>query len=95
LIEPETFAEQQINQNQAISIASGIHGAVNHNTDQSNSTSLLAENPQNSYPGNSDQATFGMPVVIDGKKENEASLYLPLNSVLWFSKTGKARLYAD
>jgi hypothetical protein len=36
-----------------------------------------------------------MPVVIDEKKENEVSLYLLLNSVLWFSKSGKARLYAD
>lgn len=73
-----------------------MNGAFNHNTNLSNSTSLLEENPQNSYPGNSDQATFaGMPVVIDEKKENEVSLYLPLNSVLWFSKTGKARLYAD
>jgi NDP-sugar pyrophosphorylase family protein len=34
-------------------------------------------------------------VVIDETKENEVSLHLPLNSVLWFSKTGKARLYAD
>jgi UDP-3-O-[3-hydroxymyristoyl] glucosamine N-acyltransferase len=34
-------------------------------------------------------------VVIDETKENEVSLYLPLNSVLWFYKTGKARLYAD
>jgi UDP-3-O-[3-hydroxymyristoyl] glucosamine N-acyltransferase len=57
---------------------------------------MLEENSQNSYVGNSDQATFaGMPVVIDETKENEVSLYLPLNSVLWFSKTGKARLYAD
>lgn len=34
-------------------------------------------------------------MVIDETKENVVSLYLPLNSVLWFSKTGKARLYAD
>ena len=96
LIELETFAEQRINQNQAISIASRMNGAINHNTNLSNSTSLLEENPQNPYPGNSDQATFaGMPVVTDENKENEVSLYLPLNSVLWFSKTGKARLYAD
>lgn len=26
---------------------------------------------------------------------SEASLQLPLNSVLWFSKAGKVRLYAD
>ena len=95
LIELETFAEQRINQNQAISIARRMHGAINHNTNLSSSTSLLEENSQNSYLGNSDQATFaGMPVVIDEKMENEVSLYLPLNSVLWFSKTGKARLYA-
>jgi hypothetical protein len=73
-----------------------MHGTIYHNTNLSNSTSLLEENSQNSYLGNSDQATFaGMPVVIDEKKENEVSLYLPLNSVLWFSKSGKARLYAD
>jgi hypothetical protein len=86
LIELETFAEQRTNQNQAISIASRMNGEINHNTDLSNSTSLLEENPPNSYPGNSDQASFaGVPVVIDEKKENEVSLYLPLNSVLWFS----------
>ena len=96
LIELETFAEQRFNQNQAISIASRMYGAINHNTTLSNNTSLLEENSQNSYVGNSDQATFaGMPVVIDETKENEVSLYLPLNSVLWFSKTGKARMYAD
>lgn len=96
MIELETFAEQKFNQNQAISIASRMYGAINHNTTLSNNTSLLEENSQNSYVGNSDQATFaGMPVVIDETNENEVSLYLPLNSVLWFSKTGKARLYAD
>jgi hypothetical protein len=96
LIELETFAEQRFNQNQALSIASRMYGAINHNTTLSNSTSLLKENSQNSYVGNSDQARFaGMSVVIDETKENEVSLHLPLNSVLWFSKTGKARLYAD
>jgi hypothetical protein len=96
LIELEAIAEQRINQNQAISIASRMHGTINHNTNLSNSTSLLEENSQNSYLGNLDQATFaGMPVVIDEKKENEVSLYLLLNSVLWFCKSGKARLYAD
>ena len=38
LIELETFAEQRINQNQAISITSRMHGAINHNTNLSNST---------------------------------------------------------
>lgn len=96
LIELETFAEQRFNQNQALSIASRMYGAINHNTTLSNSTSLLKENSQNSSVGNSDQARFaGMSVVIDETKENEVSLHLPLNSVLWFSKTGKARLYAD
>ena len=73
-----------------------MYGAINHDTTLSNSTSLLEENSQKSYVGNSDQATFvEMPAVIDETKENEVSLYLPLNSVLWFSKTGKGRLYAD
>jgi hypothetical protein len=44
LIELETFAEQRFNQNQAISIASRMYGAINHDTTLSNSTSLLEEN---------------------------------------------------
>jgi poly-beta-hydroxyalkanoate depolymerase len=58
VIELETFAEQRFNQNRALLIASRMYGAINHNTTLSNSTSLLKENSQNSYVGNSVQARF-------------------------------------
>jgi UDP-N-acetylglucosamine diphosphorylase / glucose-1-phosphate thymidylyltransferase / UDP-N-acetylgalactosamine diphosphorylase / glucosamine-1-phosphate N-acetyltransferase / galactosamine-1-phosphate N-acetyltransferase len=34
-------------------------------------------------------------LVLSTEIENDVAIQLPLNSVLWFSKTGKERLYAD
>lgn len=34
-------------------------------------------------------------LILSEQMGSEASLQLPLNSVLWFSKAGKVRLYAD
>jgi acetyltransferase-like isoleucine patch superfamily enzyme len=82
-IEVESISEAKCNQ--AMSLANAGYGALSYVTALTNETYGNSNGPI--CPKNL--------IVLSEQMGNDGSLHLPLNSVLWTSKAGKVKLYAD